>query len=61
MDSQIKEAGEVERNRSQSGSTVLAANAREAAERLGLDPASEIVGGLSTPPARSTRRWLARG
>src|SRR5712675_2442951 len=43
MDSQTKNAGEVKRNRSQGSSTVLVDKAREAAERLGLDPASEIV------------------
>jgi hypothetical protein len=43
MDSQTKDAGEVGRNRSQGSSTVLADKAVEAAERLGLDPAREVV------------------
>jgi hypothetical protein len=42
-DSQTKDAGEVERNRLQGRATLLADKAMEAAERLGLDPASEIV------------------
>ena len=43
MDSQTKDAGEVERNQSQRHGAFLAGKAMEAAERLGLDPASEVV------------------
>jgi hypothetical protein len=43
MDSQTKDAGEVERNQSQRRAAFLAGKAMEAAERLGLDPASEVV------------------
>jgi hypothetical protein len=43
MDSQAKDAGKLERNRPQGRATPLADKAMEAAERLGLDPASEVV------------------
>jgi hypothetical protein len=42
MHLQTKDAGEVERNQSQRHGAFLAGKAMEAAERLGLDPASEV-------------------
>ena len=43
MDSQTEDAGRLERNRSRGRAALLADKAVEAAERLGLDPASEVV------------------
>ena len=43
MDSQTEDAGKLERSRSRGRATLLTDKAMEAAERLGLDPASEVV------------------